>query len=77
MKCPFCNRKPKDIPEYQEHSKQFEISPYEYVMMDVTTYDALTESFCCNDCYVSMGCPSTDNLYQMYREEFNVVPIFM
>ena len=46
-------------------------------MMDVTTYDALTESFCCNDCYVSMGCPSTDNLYQMYREEFNVVPIFM
>ena len=78
MKCPFCNRQPNQIPEYQEHSKQFEMSAEQYVMMEDATFDENTDMFCCRDCYFGMGCPSINNLYQMYRAEFvNVIPMFV
>ena len=78
MKCPFCNRKPKDIPEYRQVSKNYEMSPNQFVMMEDITFDGFTDMFCCKDCYIALRYPPIEKLHQMYRAELgNVIPIFM
>jgi len=35
------------------------MTPDQFVTTEEGTYDPLFETFCCTDCYVRLGCPST------------------
>ena len=71
MQCIRCQRTPNKIQEYTDAAYDMEMSPHEYVRMDVPTYDIRTDMFCCSKCYIQMGAPLTVNLLGMYE---NVVP---
>ena len=66
MICPYCNRKPNEIPEYVEQANKLEMSPNEYVRMDEGTYHVQTDLFCCSDCYFSQGMPLNTELVQAF-----------
>ncbi|MEK3909663.1 hypothetical protein [Oceanobacillus sp. FSL W7-1309] len=66
MICPYCNRKPNEIPEYQQGAQENEMNPIEYVRMDEGTYHVQTDLFCCSDCYFSQGMPLNTELVQAF-----------
>ncbi|WP_156290749.1 hypothetical protein [Oceanobacillus salinisoli] len=65
--CPYCNREPKEIPEYVELANRLEMSPAEYVRMDEGTYHLQTDLFCCTDCYIKQGLPLNTDLIHAFR----------
>ncbi len=67
MKCPYCNRKPSDIPEYAQQAKVEDMTPKEYVRFREGTYHIETDLFCCTDCYLKIGMPLNIELVQAYR----------
>lgn len=66
MLCPYCNRKPNEIPEYLEAANDNEMSPAEYVRMDEGTYHVQTDLFCCTVCYIKRGMPSNYKLAEAF-----------
>lgn len=68
MHCPFCNRKPNEIPEYVDAANHNEMSPHEYVRMDEGTYHLETDLFCCTDCYIKVGLPLNTELIKAFKE---------
>ncbi|MFA1819035.1 hypothetical protein ACDX78_02325 [Virgibacillus oceani] len=67
MHCPFCKRKPNEIPEYVQQANQEEMSPVEYVRMDEGTYHPQTDLFCCTDCYIKQGMPLNTELVAKFH----------
>ena len=67
MKCPYCEREPKDIPEYVQQAKLEEMTPTEYVRFDEGTYHVETDLFCCTDCYIKIGMPLNTQLIAAFR----------
>lgn len=67
MKCPYCDREPKHIPEYVEAAKRENITPDEYVRLEEGTFHHLTQLFCCTDCYIRIGLPLNCDLYQAFQ----------
>lgn len=67
MYCPFCFRTPKEIPGYVEESIKHELSPHEYIRIDVPTYHIHTDLFCCDDCYRELGYPTYIDLINKYN----------
>jgi len=67
MICPYCNRKPSEIPEYVDAANENEMSPHEYVRMDEGTYHPLTDLFCCTNCYIKVGMPLNTELVEAFK----------
>ena len=72
MKCPYCDRQPKDIGEYVSGAAEYGVSPDTYVLLHEGTYDSKTDLFCCTSCYIKIGMPLKDRLhgaFEVYREQ--------
>lgn len=66
MHCPYCNRKPDEIPEYVQQAMVEEMSAEAYVRMDEGTYHPTTDLFCCTDCYIKVGMPLNAELHEAF-----------
>lgn len=76
MHCPYCKRKPNEIDEYKLLAKEHEMTAEDYVRMDEGTYDSKTNLYCCTSCYIHLGMPTRQQLFEafkIYRKK--VVPI--
>ena len=72
MKCPYCDRHPKDIGEYISQAAANEMTIEAYVKSYEGTYDSKTDLFCCTSCYIKIGMPLKDRLhgaFEVYREQ--------
>ena len=72
MKCPYCNKEPKDIGEYVSAAAECGVSPDTYVMLHEGTYHSKTDLFCCTSCYIKVGMPLNHRLhgaFEIYREQ--------
>lgn len=56
--CPYCGRMASDIPSVAGFAAEEEISLAEFARWD-GTYNSETNHFACDECYVTMGAPST------------------
>ena len=65
--CPFCKRKPNEIPEYVQGATENEMSPEQYVQMDEGTYYPATDMFCCTSCFIKQGMPRKAELFMLFR----------
>jgi len=57
---PYCNRTPNQIPEYVEAAREdgYPSARY-YVLHEEGTYNPETKHFCCTECYIKIGQPSS------------------
>lgn len=55
---PYCNRTADAIPGLVTAAKDEGESPSDFAMQD-GTYNPTTNEFCCDDCYVSLGAPTS------------------
>jgi len=72
MKCPYCNKAPKELREYTVGAKEYDLTPESYVRLHEGTYHAKTDLFCCTSCYIKIGLPLNDRLhgaFEVYREQ--------
>lgn len=67
MICPYCNRKPSQIPEYTKLANLMEINSEDYVRIDEGTYHPETNLFCCSSCYIEIGTPLNKDLFEAFR----------
>ena len=59
MYCLKCGKSPQDISEYREEARRYghRISPAEFVAKEEGTYDQITDTFLCTECYIAVGMP--------------------
>lgn len=72
MKCPYCDRQPKDIGEYVNPAEVEEMTPEAFVKRYEGTYHTKTDLFCCTACYIKIGMPLNERLhgaFEVYREQ--------
>ncbi|SDJ76899.1 hypothetical protein SAMN04490247_3169 [Salimicrobium halophilum] len=72
MQCIRCQRTPAQIERYAKEAFEMEMSPHEYVRMDVETYHPHSDMFCCHECYADLGYPLYTDLVGWYE---NVIPL--
>ena len=66
--CFKCGKEPHEIQEYIDGADVMnEIgpvgsshTPLDYMLLEEGTYNSKTKHFCCTDCYIEIGQPSTD-----------------
>lgn len=59
---PYCGRRPEEIPEYAEAEAVVDgtyLSPSDYVICQEGTFNPANGHFCCTECYVQIGMPSS------------------
>lgn len=66
MKCCECGKSPAELEEYRElaadqpsFNSLDEITPDEYVRLFEGTYNAVSRQFCCTQCYIAIGMPTS------------------
>jgi hypothetical protein len=59
--CFRCGRTPGEIEEYLFDSKQEDMTPNEFVIALEGTYNPANGHFCCTDCYIEIGMPSSED----------------
>tara|TARA_R110000824_G_scaffold69581_3_gene179140 strand:+ start:4216 stop:4416 length:201 start_codon:yes stop_codon:yes gene_type:complete len=59
MKCMNCGKHPKDLPCYSEMAREMKVTAADYVRSEEGTFNEVTQTFACDDCYILMGCPSS------------------
>ena len=57
--CFRCKRSPEKISEYITGAKAEKISPEEYVIENEGTFNPISKHFCCTECYIDVGMPSS------------------
>ncbi len=65
LKCPCCDREPKDIAEYVEGAQADEVTPEQFAWAD-GTYSARHQLFTCTSCYIKIGMPLNHDLFEAY-----------
>lgn len=55
---PYCKRAAADIPSVVTEASYQDESPNDYAMQD-GTYNPDTNEFCCDECYIALGAPSS------------------
>ncbi len=55
---PYCDRSAANIPEVVEQANDNGETPNDWAMQD-GTYNPDTNEFCCDQCYVRLGAPSS------------------
>lgn len=56
--CPYCKREAQDIPALVEQANFEGETPRDFAMQD-GTYNPTSNEFCCDECYVRLGAPSS------------------
>lgn len=60
MKCTGCGKRPHELTEYYELAVSEGLAgPEEAVIREEGTYDPVTGNFCCTDCYIRIGMPTS------------------
>jgi len=60
LKCFVCGKKPEEITEYIEAAVANDTTVEDYVKTEEGTYNKENGHFCCTDCYIKIGMPSSD-----------------
>jgi hypothetical protein len=56
---PYCGRSPEQIPEYVQMARESNMSPAEFVAQEEGTFNTENGHFCCTECYIKLGQPSS------------------
>lgn len=56
---PYCKREPKEIQEYVMMARERYITPSRYVWLEEGTLNRDNGHFCCTECYIKIGQPSS------------------
>ena len=59
VRCYRCKRHPDEITEYREYAQDEGTSPALFVIQNEGTYNAASHQFCCTECYIQIGMPSS------------------
>ena len=59
MICPWCEKTPDQIQEFIDAAKENDTTPEEYVRTEEATYNPVNGHFCCTNCYIAIGMPSS------------------
>jgi hypothetical protein len=65
MKCPYCDKQPHELEEYV-HAAGDDMTPEAYVQSEEGTYHHKTQLFCCTSCYIRIGMPLKERLYEAF-----------
>jgi hypothetical protein len=57
--CFVCEKSPDEISEYVTYAMAEEISPTQFVQENEGTYNPENGHFCCTNCYIKIGMPSS------------------
>lgn len=57
--CCECGLTPEQLDEYVEAAHEMGVTPEEYVRREEGTYNPENGHFCCTECYIKIGMPST------------------
>jgi hypothetical protein len=57
MKCYFCGKEPRDLPEYVKAGRVNNMTPDEFVLAEEGTLNTETGEFACTPCYIAAGQP--------------------
>ena len=58
--CVGCGKTPSELDEYTELAKAEEMTPEQYVIEEEGTYNPTNGHFVCTECYIRIGCPSSE-----------------
>ena len=61
VRCFECQRFPVELPEYVDAAEDCGMEPDEYVREEEGTFNPESGNFCCTECYVKIGMPSSPN----------------
>ncbi len=59
--CFRCKKRPDELEEYIEAASYEDMSPDAYVRSEEGTFNPHNGHFCCTDCYVAIGAPSSQS----------------
>jgi len=59
MICFSCGKSPEEIGEYITAGLENDLDPKDYVRFEEATYNPVTDHFCCTDCYIQIGMPTS------------------
>ncbi len=70
--CCECGKQPHEIQEYVECAGRWNedaprddaLTPLDYMLLEEGTYNSKTKHFCCTPCYIKIGMPSLDGVWQ-------------
>lgn len=65
--CFKCKKEPHELQEYIDGAAEMDEitsedaphTPLAYMLLEEGTYNSETQHFCCTDCYIKIGCPTS------------------